>query len=240
MNIIISGGDGRFSQELVKQNSSYNVIALSKEEMDITNLNSIESAIKKYKANIFIHTAALSRPMNVHDNYPNKSINLNIIGTANCVMACMKYNIKIVYISTDYVYPGKNGDYLETDGVYPVNKYAWSKLGGECSVMLYDNSLILRMAMMEYPFPHKKAFNDVYKSCIWHEDAAKLIFILIQKNITGIINVGGDKKSIYNFVFEKNNCILEYSKESIKENTPKDISMNIQKLKKIINNDTAI
>jgi len=239
MKILISGGGGRFASELIKQNNNHDLEALTKDQMNILDINSIYSSIEKYRPDVFIHTAALSRPMNIHDISPDKSIQLNIVGTSNCVTACIKYNIKLVYISTDYVYPGTSGNYRETDGVYPVNKYAWSKLGGECAAMMYDNSLILRMAMTEYPFPHKKAFTDLYKSSIWHSDAAKVVYALIDKDAKGIYNVGKERKSVYDFVLQENFNILKESKNSVSEITPNDISMNTDKLNNIID-DTII
>lgn len=230
MNIIISGGKSRFSRELQGQNQNHTLIPLSKEEMDITNIESIESALKKYKPQVFIHTAALSRPMNLHSTNPDKSISLNIIGTSNCVLACMKYNIKFVYISTDFVYPCNTGNYSEQDSLLPINKYAWSKLGGECACMLYDNSLILRMGMYDKPFPHNKAFIDVYKSCIWNTDAANITFQLIDKDAKGIFNIGGERKSIFDFVSQDNPHILTETRKNIQENIPEDSSMNIDKL----------
>lgn len=239
MKILISGGDSRFAKELVKQNTKHLIVTLSKEAMDITDLTSVITAIKKYTPDIFIHVAALSRPMKVHDSNPIDSIRLNIIGTSNCVISCIQNNIKFVYISTDFVYPGIDGQYKETDGVYPVNKYAWSKLGGECASMMYDNSLVLRMAMLEYPFTHTKAFVDSFKSCIWHHDAAKILYKLIDKNANGIYNVGMERNSIYDFVKRENVNILEEYKNNISENIPTDISMNIDKTNNTIN-DTII
>ena len=72
-----------------------------------------------------------------------KSINLNIVGTANLVNVCSKLKIKLIYFSTSYVYPGTKGNYNERDAVLPWNNYAWSKLGGESAVQMYKNSLIL-------------------------------------------------------------------------------------------------
>lgn len=235
MKILISGGDSKFSKELQLRNTDKNLqlIPLSKNDMDVTNIISIKNSIIKYKPDILLHTAALSRPMSLHNSNPDKSIQINIIGSANCVLACMEYNIKLVYISTDFVYPGINGFYKETDSVYPINKYAWSKLGGECSAMLYSNSLILRMAMIENIFPHKKAFTDSFKSCIWMSDAADITLKLIKNNCFGIFNVGGERKSIYDFVKRKNLHILEESKNNIDENVPSDISMDITKLNSI-------
>ena len=80
--------------------------------------------------------------MRVHEKKIEKSINTNIIGTSNIVKICYKYNIKLIYFSTNFVYPGKKGNYKESDPILPVNSYGWSKLGGESAVHLYKNSLI--------------------------------------------------------------------------------------------------
>ena len=45
--------------------------------------------------------------------------------------------IKLIYLSTSYVYPGTKGNYNETDALLPFNNYAWSKLGGEAAVQMY-------------------------------------------------------------------------------------------------------
>tara|TARA_R110000868_G_scaffold323306_2_gene584261 strand:+ start:1134 stop:1841 length:708 start_codon:yes stop_codon:yes gene_type:complete len=235
MKILISGGDSKFSKELQKQNQDHRLIPLNSQEMNVLHPKDIENAIKTFKPDVFLHSAALSRPMDVHKKYPEKSITTNIIGTANCVLACIKYNIKFVYISTDFVYEGITGNYKETDPVKPINEYAWSKLGGECSVMLYPNSLILRTAMVEKPFPHEKAFTDIYKSSIWYSDAAKKTLELIEKKAVGVYNLGGERKSIFNFVKQEKNNILPLLKEQVKEITHTDISLNIDKL-----NDTTI
>jgi dTDP-4-dehydrorhamnose reductase len=234
MKILISGGNGRFARELIKQNTEHILIPLSKHDMNITDFVSIDNAIKKYTPDIFIHTAALSRPMILHDSDPNTSIQLNIIGTSNCVLTCLQYNIKLVYISTDFVYPGIDGNYKETDPIRPVNKYACSKLGGECSCMLYENSLILRIGMFAKPFPHDKAFVDSFKSPIWNDEAAKITLQLIELGATGIYNIGGEKKSIYDFVIREKNNILKESKDNIKESVPSDISMDLTKLNNIL------
>ena len=91
--------------------------------------------------------------------------------------------IKLVYISTDYVYPCTEGNYSENSALFPVNEYAWSKLGGECAVKLYKNSLILRMALCQKPFPHPKALVDIKKSYLYMDKAASIILKLIYLNI---------------------------------------------------------
>ena len=132
--------------------------------------------------------------MNVHEKNIIKSIDTNIIGTSNVVKICKLFHTKIIYFSTNYVYEGKKGNYKETDPVLPVNKYAISKLGGECAVQLYANSLILRICMTEKPFIHKKAFKDVEMNFMFQEDLAKNLTKIIDEK--GIINVGGKKQTV--------------------------------------------
>ena len=158
--IIVTGGTGRFGKVLKKKKYS-NFIFPSKKELNILNLVSIEKYLKKRKPKIIIHLAGLSRPLSIHEKEIRKSINLNIVGTCNLVIACSKFNIKIIYFSTNYVYPGIKGNYKENSPLLPLSNYAWSKLGGECAVKMYKNSLILRVCMTVKPFVHKTAFSEV-------------------------------------------------------------------------------
>jgi len=76
--------------------------------------------------------------------------------------------IKLIYLSTSYIYMGTKGNYKETDPLLPWNNYGWSKLGGESAVQMYKNSLILRVCMTEKPFVHNKAFVDFITNFIYN------------------------------------------------------------------------
>ena len=228
--IIFTGGSGKFGKVFKKLNSNKkNIYFPSSKIFDVTNLKKMENFIKKIKPKIIIHSAAISRPMDLHEKNIQKSIDLNIIGTANVTKICSEYNVKLIYFSTGYVYEGKIGNYKETSPVLPINKYAWSKLGGECAVKLYKNSLILRVIMCEKPFLHKSAFKDVKTNFIFHEDVAKFIPKILNKK--GILNVGGKIQSVYNFAKKYNKFIKKTSGRKV---FPPNPSMNIMKLKKII------
>ena len=228
--IVVSGGSGRFATVLKKTVVSKNYFFPSKSQMNILNLRSIEKYLKLKKPKYFIHVAGLSRPMNIHDKKISKSIDMNIIGTCNVVKICERLKIKLIYFSTGYVYPGIKGNYREEDSVNPINKYAISKLGGECAVKMYDNSLILRIMMCEKPFIHKSAFYDIKTNFIFQEDVARMIPKLLNKK--GIINVGGKTQSVYTFAKKYNNNIKKVSGKKI---FPPNPSMNLTKLKKILN-----
>ena len=227
--IVITGGDGRFAQILKKDNKKLNILYPSKKELNVLNINSINKYLKKNKPKYLIHAAALSRPMSIHDRQISKSIDLNIIGTANIVKVCSNLKIKLIYFSTGYVYEGKIGNYKEKDPVLPVNNYAWSKLGGECAVTMYKNSLILRITMCEKPFIHEFAFHDIKTNFIFHEEVVKIIPKILDK--TGILNVGGKTQSIYSFAKKTNKDV---KKKSGKKLFPKNLSMNVGKLNKIM------
>jgi dTDP-4-dehydrorhamnose reductase len=149
----------------------------------------------------------------------------------------MKYNIKLIYFSTDYVYPGIDGNYDEEDYLKPFTNYGWSKLGGECSVRLYDNHLILRMAMNKRPFPHPKALTDMKKSLMYIDEVPKILLKLLDEN--GTINFGGKSQSVYDFVKETNSDIGKITLDEINDvNMATDCSMNTNKLKRLINDTT--
>ena len=231
--IVVTGGSGRFGNVLKSYKTNHKVFFPTKKELDITNYRKIEKYLSIKKPDILIHLAGLSRPMNIHEKNISKSINLNIIGTANVTKACEKKNIKLIYFSTNYVYPGKKGNYKETDALLPVNYYAWSKLGGESSVHLYKNSLIMRVCMTERPFVHKKAFANVKTSFAYHDEVVKILFKVL--NLKGTLNVGGKTKLIYEFAKRDNKFVKKiFLKKNSNIGMPFDSSINTKKLKKLI------
>jgi dTDP-4-dehydrorhamnose reductase len=231
--IVITGGTGRFGLELKKIKNRYKLFFPKKNELNILKIKSIRNYLKSKKPKYLIHLAGLSRPMKLHETFLTKSIDLNIIGTANITKICSDLNIKLIYFSTSYIYPGTAGNYKEDDALLPTNNYAWSKLGGESAVQMYRNSLILRICMTEKPFVHNKAFADFITNFIFHEDIAKYLFKLINKK--GVINVGGKTQSVYNFVKKYNTKIKKnYAKKILGRKFPLNPSMNINKLTKIL------
>jgi len=229
--ILVTGGNGRFVKILKKENKKLNLKFLDKKDLNILNLNSIEKCFVKFKPKVIFHCAGLSRPMTIHEQNISKSIDLNIIGTANMVKVCEKYNVKIIYFSTGYVYEGKKGNYSEKDPVKPFNNYGLSKLGGETSVLMYKNSLILRITMMEKPYPYKKAYTNLISNFIYHEDLVKILPHVITKK--GIINIGGKKQSVYDFV-KKTKKDIKKNKLNKNKNLPLNQTMNLSLLNKIL------
>lgn len=215
---VVTDSKGKLGQELLELSNSKLTVHPMTSFLDGT-------ATPDY----FIHNGASGKPMSDIDRHPDKGIANNIISTAKLAEGCLWDNVKLIYISTDYVYGNVHGA-KETDPVNPINKYAWSKLGGECAVRLLPDHLILRCALCDIPFRHEIAFDDVYRSSITHADAAKLIVSHLLDEV-GIINVGGEVKSVYEFV-QQYDPDVEGGLCNVPE--ARTVTMNIDKLKYII------
>ena len=230
--IIFTGGSGKFGKIFKRLNSNKkNIYYPTSNIFDVTNLKKMEKFIKKIKPKYIIHCAAISRPMGLHEKKIERSISTNIIGTSNIVNLCHKYKIKLIYFSTNYVYPSKKGNYKEHHPLLPINNYAWSKLGGECAVQMLKNSLILRICMTQKPFLYNSAYTNLKTNFMFHEDLAKVFFKLINKR--GIINVGGPTQSIYNFAKTNNRKIKKKILKKTKKSLPLNSTMNIGKFKRL-------
>lgn len=167
-------------------------------ECNIENYQQMVAYFSSRDIKLVFHAAAYTSPPAV-DGDPVRALMANIVGTAHIVRVCMAHNTKIIYLSTDYVFKGDRGMYVEDDPVLPQNKYAWSKLGGECAVRMHDNHLIIRTSFGPDVFAHKKAFVDQWTSRETATVIAQKIIFLSGLDITGTIHVGGDRRSVYEY-----------------------------------------
>lgn len=231
--ILISGGSGRLGSYLKTINPA--VLAPAHSEMDILEKESIDLFLEKYKPHIFLHCAAFTGPVQC-DSDPMKAMRVNIAGTCNVVESCYEKGIRLVYISTDYVFKGDRGGYGENDELLPQNLYAWTKLGGECAVNGYKNSLIIRTSFSPDIFPYDKAFVDQYTSRDSLAVIAPIILELAEMpDLTGIINVGTERKTVRELALKLGKAnVGEISRKDVSFATPYDTSFNLLKLKEIL------
>ncbi len=110
---------------------------------DITDLESLEKTFSKLKPWLVIHSAAFTN-VDAAESEQEQAKSVNVLGTKNIALLCQKYNSKLVFISTDYVYDGsKTSAYLETDTPNPINYYGQSKLEAEQSIGEYISEYII-------------------------------------------------------------------------------------------------
>lgn len=233
--IVITGGTGRFGNVLKKHKTNHKLFFPTKNQLNILNIKNIKKYFKKNNPKILIHLAGLSRPMKLHETNIHKSIDLNIIGTSNITKICSELNIKLIFISSSYVYPGERGNYDEKDPIKPINNYGLSKMGGEAAVQMYKNSLVIRASMTEKPFVHKEAFYDFITNFAYHEDIVEIILKVI--DLKGILNMGGKTQSVYSFALSKKIKVKKISaKKILGKNAKINVSMNLNRIKKKLKN----
>lgn len=229
--ILITGGNGRLAKQIKDVGAEYEILTPTKHELDITNNRSIESFLSQTHVDYIIHAAALTKPMSIHEEDINKSIEINIIGTANIVKACNGYHIKLIHISTDYVYPAGSKEVTEDSPLLPFTNYGWSKLGAESSVQMYKNSLILRLSFMVKPFPFENGASNVIRNVGYIDDVAKQVLSVIDEY--GILNIGTKEiKSMYELALETKEDVKPIELEEDYANTI-SITLNVDKLNRI-------
>jgi len=222
--IVVVGGTGILGTELKKVDND--IIGLSS-QYDIYDFKKLQNKLLEIKPEIIINCAII-KSQKVDEN-PIESIDVNIIGTCNLSKFCIINNIRLVYISTDYVYDGKSGNFKETDPLNPVNNYAWTKLSAEGAVKLVPNHLIVRTSFGVNEFPYQEAYENLYSSKDYLDIIAPMIYDVSTSNLTGTINIGTERKSLFDFANRRN--------EIPKGTLPfqKDFSLDTTKYKKFLN-----
>jgi dTDP-4-dehydrorhamnose reductase len=216
--IIILGGTGLLGKELSKNK---NTLAVGS-EYDLYDFRTLEQFLDKKKPKIIINCAAIKSEK--VDEFPINAINLNIIGNANISKYCILNKIRLVFISTDYVYPGDVGNYIETDNLNPQNNYAWTKLAGESSTKLVPKHLIVRTSFGNNIFPYEYAYDNLYTSKDYVDVIAPMIYKVSVSDLIGTVNVGTNRKTILEYANKRNNV------ESKSLPVSRDFSLNIQKM----------
>lgn len=226
MKILLTGGSGTLGKELLNLNPS--IIAPSHSELDVTIQKDVFEYIDRINPDIVIHAAAVI-DNRILEKEPQKAINVNIVGTANIAMSCIKNNIRFVYLSTDYVYKGDRGNYLETDELLPFNFYAWTKLGGEAATKGVKNHLIIRVSFGKSKFSYPVSFVDKWSSKDYVDVIAPMIYDAILSPLTGVLNLGTERKTLFAHAKERNTDVKPVKLAETSFFTPYDTSLNMQR-----------
>lgn len=156
---------------------------------------------------------------------------VNYKGVSDLVKYCNYKNKFLVHISTDYVYSGSDS-FAEEENSVPVhakNWYSYTKLLSDAYVQLESNDyLLIRCSHKPNDLPYEKAWVDQFGNFDVVHKIAYLIVSLMHKNARGLYNVGTELKSVYQMcVNEKKTVLPVFSPEHV----PKNISMNVKKMK---------
>lgn len=149
MRILVTGVKGQLGHDVVNElkKRGHTPIGVDVEEMDITDSAVVEQEMKKDALDAVIHCAAYTAVDAAEDNR-EICMRVNAEGTRNIARVCRELDIKMIYISTDYVFDGEGERPWEPDDARnPLNVYGESKYQGELAVEEYlDKYFIVRIA----------------------------------------------------------------------------------------------
>lgn len=219
INVLVSGGGGLVGSRIIELLSSkYNLISLSRSDgFDITSYDSF-SRLNNSSAGYFLHLAAKTDVDGCENEKElgekSEAWKINVKGTENVVKFCSLNNIKLIYMSTDFVFDGEKNEgesYVEEDVPNPINFYAKTKYEAEKIVVSSGiEYVILRMA---YPYRKEfeekkdfaraiinrlrqglriKAVKDHIMCPTFIDDVAFVVDKIIEKDASGIYHVVGD------------------------------------------------
>lgn len=234
-NILVLG-NGLLGSELVKQ-TKWDCISRAKDGLDITDMTTYHKMLKMEHGavvycpydvivNCIANTDTYSKDMDSHWA-------VNYAGVGSLIEFCNKWNVKLVHISTDYIYSESAPEASETSvPVHCNNWYGYTKLLGDALVQLSaKNYLICRCTHKETPFQYENAWTNQTGNFDYVDRISNLIIKLIEKNKQGVYNVGTETKTMFDLARQTKNvkpstCPVE---------TPNDVTLNTSKLEKGLN-----
>lgn len=197
---------------------------VKKVRLDIVNIERLKNLLLIEKPDAIVHAAALG---DVDQCEQNKLMawNVNVRPVVNIASLATKFPFFLAYLSTDYVFDGKRGNYKEEDPPNPINYYGLTKLMGEISCMSAGiNSAIVRASSIYGFGPGRmnfarfliekleknepvKALVDQYTSPTQATLLAKAMLEIVEKKLTGIFHVAGERMSRYEFALKVADCL---------------------------------
>lgn len=147
MRVLIIGARGQLGRDLVDAFTGKQVTPYTSDDMDITDEATVQQQIAFTAPDVVINTAAFTR-VDECEREHIAAYKINAIGPRNLALACKRWDVPLVHISTNYVFDGnKNSPYHEDDPAAPLNSYGISKLAGEFFVQsVWHKHYIVRVS----------------------------------------------------------------------------------------------
>jgi len=229
---IVILGNGLLGSEIHKQ-TGWDIISRKENGFDITQPDMFMSyfidlfdgvAVSK-KYDVIVNCIANT---NTYSTNKEEHWNVNYKGIADLVDFCNQWNIKLVHISTDYVYTNSIKEASENDiPIHGNNWYSYTKLLGDAYIELKSsNYLVCRGTHKPKPFPYDKAWIDQIGNFDYIDTMSNLIIQLIHSNSVGIFNIGTQIKSIFELASETTPVKVAFRPSE----TPGNTTMNVNKL----------
>ncbi len=204
VKVLVTGANGQLGYDMLKKLNEVGIetIASTREDFDLTDYDSTNAYIKSCKPDIIIHCAAYTAVDKAEDE-KEKCYKVNVEGTRNIALAAKDIDSKVVYISTDYVFDGKDeAPYKEDESTNPVNYYGYTKAQGEKIIQdllekyyivrtswvfgANGNNFVKTMLRLSESRDELSVVSDQIGSPTYTKDLADFIFDLIQTDNYGI------------------------------------------------------
>ena len=132
--ILLTGVNGQVGHALKTKLTEYEVIALSREQLDLTKIHDIRRVVREIKPNVIINPAAYTE-VDKAESEPELAFAINVTAAQILAEEAARLGAALIHFSTDYVYDGtKKNPYVEHDELNPVSIYGKSKLAGEAAI----------------------------------------------------------------------------------------------------------
>ena len=235
MKYLITGYKGQLGydvkRELLKRGvSEENILAVDKDEMDITNRDEVDKVVTGFNPDIVFHCAAWTAVDKAEDA-EDACHNVNVVGTKNVVDASIEVGATTIYMSTDYVFDGtKEGLYTEEDKVNPKSVYGRTKYLGEEEVRRNPKHFITRISWVFGINGHnfirtmlKLSENHQELNVVDDQIGSPTYTVDLAKSLVDMSN--SDKYGTYN-VTNSEYCSWAEFAEYIFESNKKDVKVN--------------
>jgi len=233
--VLITGANGLLGQKLCQHlSSTYKVIAtdlhpqnfvplpnLSYESLDLTERKALEFHVRFYNPKVVINAAAYTDVDGCEIN-KDQAWAVNVGGVKNLVNVCQKHKIKLVHLSTDYIFDGEKGPYSEDDPPHPMSFYGKTKLESENVIRQSGIDFLIVRTNVLYGFGEgvKKNFllwlleklsagekikivTDQFNNPTLADNLSACILELVGTNLSGIFHIGGaEYLSRYDFALK--------------------------------------
>ena len=178
LKIAITGSTGLIGSRFIELlNKDFTIIPLTHDLIDITDSEQVSTQLKSIEFDLLLHLAAFTNVDAAEKEWITAQ-DINTNGTENLFNYCQTFNKKFIYISTDFVFDGKNSPYDEMSEPNPISNYGKSKYDGEKIVK--NRAMIVRLS---YPYGHPNEVKADFVQTIKHLLENKVPISMINDSI---------------------------------------------------------
>jgi dTDP-4-dehydrorhamnose reductase/dTDP-4-dehydrorhamnose 3,5-epimerase len=209
---LVTGVKGQLGYDIVRElneRGEYDILAIDRDEMDITDKEQVMKIVKAYKPDVIFHCAAWTA-VDKAQELQDACETVNVVGTKNIADASIEVGAKLIYMSTDYVFDGKkplDELYTEEDIPNPQSVYGKTKFEGEEEVRrnpkhfitriswvfgVNGNNFIKTMLKLADKYPELTVVNDQIGSPTYTVDLAKLLVEMAHTDKYGTYHVNNE------------------------------------------------